>query len=92
MPRLGSISLKTPSACLIHPGVRDNTVLYQASNVFLFFEADGTAWMATYSLLMLNIAIELSMEDPVYEDMASKFFEHFISIADAMNRFGGEGE
>ena len=59
---------------------------------FVSFEADGTAWMATYSLLMLNIAIELSMEDPVYEDMASKFFEHFISIADAMNRFGGEGE
>lgn len=54
-------------------------------------QADGTAWMAFYSLMMLNIAMELAASDPVYESMASKFFEHFISIADAMNHFDGSG-
>ncbi len=54
-------------------------------------QADGTAWMAFFCLTMLSMALELAKTDPVYEDMASKFFEHFIHIADAMNRFGGTG-
>jgi hypothetical protein len=54
-------------------------------------QADGTAWMAFYCGTMLSIALELAREDPVYEDVASKFFEHFIAIADAMNTLGGAG-
>ena len=54
-------------------------------------QADGTAWMGFYCLTMLSIALELAEADPVYEDMASKFFEHFIAIADAMNSLGGTG-
>src|SRR5690348_1948866 len=53
-------------------------------------QADGTAWMGFYCLTMLSIAIELAENNPVYEDMASKFFEHFIHIADAMNTIGGD--
>jgi hypothetical protein len=48
-------------------------------------QADGTAWMAVFSLNMLAIAIELARHDPVYEHLANKFFEHFLYIADAMN-------
>ncbi|KAL1408700.1 hypothetical protein Q8F55_005513 [Vanrija albida] len=47
-------------------------------------QADGTAWMAFFALQMLSIALELSKHNSVYEDIASKFFEHFIHIADAM--------
>lgn len=54
-------------------------------------QADGTAWMAFYCATMLAIALELAREDPAYEDVASKFFEHFIAIADAMNTLGGTG-
>jgi hypothetical protein len=54
-------------------------------------QADGTAWMAFYCNTMLSIALELASEDPVYEDIASKFFEHFIGIADAINTLGGTG-
>jgi mannosylglycerate hydrolase MGH1-like protein len=54
-------------------------------------QADGTAWMGFYCLTMLSMALELAETDPVYEDMASKFFEHFIHIADAMNTIGGTG-
>lgn len=54
-------------------------------------QADGTAWMAFYCGTMLAMALELASEDPVYEDVASKFFEHFIAIADAMNTLGGTG-
>jgi hypothetical protein len=54
-------------------------------------QADGSAWMAFYCLTMLAIAQELAHEDSVYEDIASKFFEHFIAIADAMNSLGGNG-
>src|SRR5204863_6600271 len=54
-------------------------------------QADGTAWMAFYSVTMLSIALELAKEDPAYEDMASKFFEHFVGIADAINTVGGTG-
>lgn len=54
-------------------------------------QADATAWMAFYAGTMLAMALELAQSDPVYEDMASKFFEHFIAIADAMNNLGGNG-
>jgi hypothetical protein len=54
-------------------------------------QADGTAWMAFYCGTMLSIAIELALEDASYEDMASKFFEHFVAIADATNSLGGSG-
>jgi Mannosylglycerate hydrolase MGH1-like glycoside hydrolase domain len=54
-------------------------------------QADGTAWMAFYCATMLSMALELASADPVYEDVASKFFEHFIAIADAMNTLGGTG-
>jgi Mannosylglycerate hydrolase MGH1-like glycoside hydrolase domain len=54
-------------------------------------QADGTAWMGFYCLTMLSMALELAEDNPVYEDMASKFFEHFIGIADAMNTIGGTG-
>jgi hypothetical protein len=54
-------------------------------------QADGTAWMAFYSATMLSMALELAKDDPAYEDMASKFFEHFVAIVDAMNHFGGAG-
>ncbi len=54
-------------------------------------QADGTAWMAFYCATMLSIALELASDDPSYEDIASKFFEHFVSITDAMNSLGGMG-
>lgn len=54
-------------------------------------QADATSWMAMYSLNMLRIALELALENPVYEDIATKFFEHFLSIAKAMNDIGGQG-
>jgi hypothetical protein len=54
-------------------------------------QSDGTAWMGMYSLNMLAIALELARENRVYEDVATKFFEHFLSIAGAMNDIGGEG-
>jgi hypothetical protein len=54
-------------------------------------QADGTAWMAFYCATMLSMALELAQEDPTYEDIASKFFEHFVHIADAMNTLGGSG-
>ena len=54
-------------------------------------QADGTAWMAFYCVTMLSIALELAKTRPAYEDIASKFFEHFVAIADAMNTLGGTG-
>jgi hypothetical protein len=54
-------------------------------------QADGTAWMAFFCATMLSISLELARENPATEDMASKFFEHFIAIADAINRHGGTG-
>jgi hypothetical protein len=54
-------------------------------------QSDGTSWMAMYSLNMLAIAVELARENPAYEDVASKFFEHFVYIAHATNNLGGEG-
>jgi hypothetical protein len=54
-------------------------------------QADATAWMAFYCARMLTMALELSSDSPAYADMASKFFEHYIEIADAMNSMGGVG-
>ena len=54
-------------------------------------QADGTAWMAFYCTTMMSMAIELARDNPACEDLASKFFEHFVSIVDAMNSFGGHG-
>ncbi|MDT7602435.1 MAG: hypothetical protein QOF61_432, partial [Acidobacteriota bacterium] len=54
-------------------------------------QADGTAWMAFYCATMLRIALELAAEEPEYEDIASKFFEHFVGIVDAINAIGGQG-
>ena len=52
-------------------------------------QADGTAWMALFSLNMLEIAVELAMHDPTYADMALKFVQHFVSIASATIHAGG---
>ena len=52
-------------------------------------QADATAWMAMYSLNLMRIAIELAQHNPVYEDIATKFFEHFLHIAEAMTNMGG---
>jgi len=54
-------------------------------------QADGTAWMAFDCATMLSMALELASEDPAYEDVASKFFEHFVAITDAINSLGGSG-
>ncbi len=54
-------------------------------------QSDGTSWMGMYCLNMLAIALELAKEDPAYEDVASKFFEHFVHIAHAMNDMGTGG-
>ena len=54
-------------------------------------QSDGTAWVGMYCLNMLAIALELARENPDYEDVASKFFEHFVYIAYAMNNIAGEG-
>jgi len=54
-------------------------------------QADGTGWMAMYSLNLLAIALELAKDDPSYEDVASKFWEHFLYIAHAMNHLGHDG-
>jgi hypothetical protein len=53
-------------------------------------QSDGTAWMAMYALNLMRIALELAMENHVYEDLATKFFEHFLYIADAMTRIDGK--
>jgi len=54
-------------------------------------QSDGTSWMAMYTLNLLAIALELASENPAYEDVASKFWEHFVYIARAMNNRGDDG-
>jgi Glycosyl hydrolase family 63 C-terminal domain len=54
-------------------------------------QSDGTSWMGMFCLNMLAIALELAKDDPAYEDVASKFFEHFVHIAHAMNDMGVGG-
>ena len=53
-------------------------------------QSDSTSWMMSYSLTMMAIALELAKENSVYEDLASKFFEHCVHIGDAMNNIGGQ--
>ena len=53
-------------------------------------QADGTSWMAMFSLNMLRISLELAQYNPVYQDMATKFFEHFLYIAQAMDNMGDD--
>ena len=55
-------------------------------------QADGTAWMALFAQTMLDIASELAVHDPVYQEMATKFYEHFVWIASAMNNIGEHQE
>ncbi|KAL5017271.1 hypothetical protein ScPMuIL_006860 [Solemya velum] len=54
-------------------------------------QADATAWMAFFCAIMLEISLTLARREHIYEDMASKFFEHFVAIVDAMNRVDGVG-
>ena len=54
-------------------------------------QSDGTAWVGMFCLNMLAMALELARKDPAYEDVASKFFEHFVYIAHAINNIAGEG-
>ncbi|MFZ3373979.1 MAG: hypothetical protein WA183_00310 [Chthoniobacterales bacterium] len=54
-------------------------------------QSDGTSWMGMFSLNLMRIAIELARENHVYENIATKFFEHFLGIAAAMNNVGGSG-
>ena len=54
-------------------------------------QSDGTSWMAMYCLNMLRIAVELAQEDDAYQDIAIKFFQHFLTIGGAMTNLGGEG-
>jgi len=73
----------------------DNIGLFDRSkplpNGMCLEQADGTAWMAIYCGTMLSIALELASHNPAYEDIASKFFEHYVAIVDAMNSLGGNG-
>ena len=55
-------------------------------------QSDGTSWMAMFTLNLLAIAMELAKENPAYEDVASKFWEHFLYISEAMNSLGAEGD
>ncbi len=71
-------------------GVFDRSRIQKKTTAYLE-QADGTAWMAFYCVTMLTIALELASQNPVYEDMASKFFEHFVHISDAINSLGGHG-
>jgi hypothetical protein len=72
----------------------DNISAFNRSDLLpgsgILLEADATSWMGMYCVNMLTIALELSKEAPSYEDMASKFFEHFLSIADAINYKQGD--
>jgi hypothetical protein len=54
-------------------------------------QSDGTSWMAMYTLALMRIALELAQHNIVYDDMATKFFEHFLYIAGAMADMGGRG-
>lgn len=73
----------------------DNIGLFDRNNPILpadsrLEQADGTSWMAMYSLNLMRIALELSLTQPEYQDMANKFFEHFLNIAAAMASLGSD--
>jgi hypothetical protein len=61
------------------------------SNGDILEQADGSAWMAFYCSTMLSMSLKLAEQDAAYEDIASKFFEHFVAIVDAINTLGGTG-
>ena len=73
----------------------DNIAIFDRSNPLptggTIDQSDGTAWMAMFTLNLLSIALELAPDDRVYEDLAIKFFEHFLFIAEAMTHAGGIG-
>jgi hypothetical protein len=73
----------------------DNIGVFDRSRTFddgtYFEQADGTGWMAMYCLNMLTIALELARTRPIYEDIATKFFEHFVYIANAFFTMSGTG-
>ncbi|MEQ1677279.1 MAG: glucosidase [Chitinophagaceae bacterium] len=70
----------------------DNIGVFDRSNTVpgggVLEQADGTSWMAMYCLNMLEIALEISQHNPAYEDVTTKFFEHFVYIAESLNRIG----
>lgn len=61
---------------------------HQLSNDMQLEQADGTSWMGMYALNMMDMALEISMKDESFEDTATKFFEHFVLIAEALNEQG----
>jgi hypothetical protein len=68
----------------------DNIGLFDRSNLpegFKMEEADATCWMAMYAGNMLGIALEIAMQDPSFEDVTTKFYEHFDHISEAFNQF-----
>ncbi len=73
----------------------DNIGVFDRSSVLpgggTLEQSDATSWMGMYCLNLMNIALELAKENPAYEDVASKFFEHFVHIARAMNDMAGQG-
>ncbi len=73
-------------------GMDNISVLERSAGVpgeYLLEQSDGTGWMAFFSLNMMHIALELAVENSVYEALATKFFEHFMYIGSAMERMGG---
>jgi hypothetical protein len=71
----------------------DNIGIFDRSNLppgIHLEEADATSWMAMYAGNMLSIALEIAIHDPSYEDVTTKFYEHFIHISDAFNQFDGD--
>jgi hypothetical protein len=70
----------------------DNIGVFDRSNTIpgggVLEQADGTSWMAMYCLNMLEMALEISQVDNTYEDVTTKFFEHFVYIAESLNRIG----
>ncbi len=72
----------------------DNIGVFDRSNMIpgggKLEQADGTSWMAMYCLNMLEMALEISQHNPAYEDVTTKFFEHFVYIAESLNRIGDD--
>ena len=70
----------------------DNIGLFNRSMLLpgnmLLEQADGTSWMGMYAMDMMNIAIEIAVHDISFEDTATKFYEHFVIIAEALNELG----
>ncbi len=69
-------------------GVFDRSMLMEGQRLE---QADGTAWMGLYCASMLKLALELAQTRPVYEDIATKFLEHYVAIVEAINHHGGNG-